>query len=223
MISTVGEVIDRSRGLMHDRKDSNYAREFLNEQANGVITTFQTRNRNLLQMADGAPKDVTALVNQVSVTISSIEANPGLVTLASAPVALSLTEFRYYFALSNDEEWFDFYRTAAGFVGISNTQDFTVDTIPEYDPLLNASITLYCAAQASRSLASQTHWYYTANAGNKGFSKDQISAKFMKQAVDWEAQAEKLRSDVYTRFDQQKAPAVAYIYTVGLRPWTPPR
>lgn len=208
---------------MHDRKDSNYAREFLNEQANGVVTTFQVRNRNLLQQADGAPLDVKAFVNNVPATVASLEKNPGLVTLDSAPTIGALVETRYYFSLSTDDEWLDFYRTAVGFIGVSNTQDDTLETVTLWDQFLIPAVTLYAAAQASRSLASQTHWYYSANAANKGFNKDQISRKFMEQAVAWEGQAEKLRSDVYTRFDQAKAPAAAYIYNAGLRPWTPPR
>lgn len=223
MSTTVGNIIDRARGLMHDRKDSNYAREFLNEQANGVITTFQVRNRNLLQVADGAPADVAALVNQVGATISTVAQDPGLATLSAAPAALSLVEFRYYFSLSNDAEWLDFYRTAAGFAGFADVQADTVATVPLYEVAMIPAVTLYCAAQASRSLASQTHWYYSANAGNKGFNKDQISRKFMEQADKWETEAKTLRSDVYTRFDQAKAPAAVYIYTGGLRPWTPPR
>lgn len=223
MATTVGNIIARAQSLQHDLPSSNYGREFLNEQANGVITTFQVRNRNLLQVADGAPVAVSAFVNNVTATISSVTQDPGLVTLSAAPAIGALVEMRYYFALSTASEWLDFYRTAVGFIGEHNTQDNTTASIPGYDLNLVPAVTLYAAAQASRSLASQTHWYYSANAANKGFNKDQISRKFMEQALAWETQAEKLRSDVYTRFDQQKAPAAAYVANQGLRYWTPPR
>jgi len=219
----VSDVITRARGLMHDKKDDNYVREFLNEQANGGNVTFQARNRNLLQAADGAPSDVAILVAGAAVGITALNKNAGLITVAAAPTTGQSVEVRYYFELATDATWLDFYRTAAGFIGSTTEVAATTDPVA-WDPAYAPAVVQYAAAQASRSLASQTHWYYSANAGNKSFNKDQVSSKFMKQATDWEKEAKDLRLAVPERFDQNKAPAFQYVGPArGTRYWEPRR
>lgn len=219
----VSSVVTKARGLMHDRKDSNYVREFLNEQATGAQLTFQTRNRHLLQEADGAPMDVDCLVAGTAAIITNLEEDPGLLTLQTAPTAGQTVEVRYYFEFATDEEWLDYYRTAAGFVGDASVITALTDTVG-FTSQLEPAVTQYAAAQASRSLASLTHWYYSANAGNKSFNKDQISKKLMEQAAAFEAQAEKLRLSYYNSFDANQAPAFAYTGpSRGTQYWEPKR
>jgi hypothetical protein len=219
----VSQIVDRARALMHDRKDGHYVREFLNEQANGVNLVFQVRNRNLLQAADGAPSNVAALVNGAAVAIASLDQSAGLVTLTAAPASLAQVEFRYYFEMATDEEWLDFYRLGANFVGDVSTVTALTDSTGFQDAYA-LPVAQYAAAQASRALASLTHWYYSANAGNKSFNKDQVSRKFMEQADGWEKQAKEGRLAVPERFDQNKAPAFAYTGPArGSRYWEPRR
>jgi hypothetical protein len=223
MSLTVENIIDRARGLMHDRKNGHYVREFLNEQANGANTTFQVRNRNLLQAADGAPTDVKIYISGTDTPITVLDKDAGLVSVAVAPAAQLTVEVRYYFEMATDAEWLDFYRTAAGFIGSTHEVALVTEAVA-WDPAYAPAVVQYCAAQASRALASLTHWYYSAQAGNKSFNKDQVSRKFMEQADDWEAQAEKLRLAVPERFDQNKAPAFAYTGPArGTRYWEPRR
>ena len=217
----VSEVVTRARSLMHDLKNGHYVREFLNEQANGTTVTFQTRNRNLLQAADGAPANVVVLINTVVTATTAVNQDAGLFTLAVAPTAGNQVEVRYYFEMATDVEWLEFYKLGAGFVG--DTSVVTLVSSTGYPDTYVPSVVMYAAAQASRSLASLTHWYYSANAGNKSFNKDQVSRKFMDQAKDFEKQATDLRLAVQERFDQNKAPAFAYAATRGVKYWEPRR
>lgn len=220
--STTTSLISQARSKVHDRYDSHYVREFLNEQANGVQTVFQLRNRNVVQQADGAPADLVALVNNVVVSITSIDQVTGLVTLAAPPAALTNVEFRYYYILNTDAEYLDFLKTGSQFVGIPPTFTALGDLV-QFSDELNAPAISITAVQALRSMASLAHWYYSANAGNKSFNKDSISRKFLDQAATLETAAEKQRSDVYTRFDEYKAPAIALSGNAGLRYWEPRR
>lgn len=219
----VSDIVTNARTLMHDLKNGHYVREFLNEQANGVNLTFQVRNRHLLQAADGAPADVAFLVNQVAVAIATLDKDAGLITLGAAPSANNQVEARYYFEMATDTEWLEFFKLGAGFVG-----DTTVYTAlanqTGFASGLATAVKLFAAAQASRALASLTHWYYSANAGNKGFDKNQISKKFMEQAKDFEEQAADARLKYYKAFDANQAPAFAYTGPArGTRYWEPKR
>lgn len=222
MATTIQTIITRARGKCHDRLDSHYVREFLTEQANGVQTVFQLRNLNVVQQAQGSPADLVALVNNAVVGITSVAIDTGLVTLAAAPAALSAVEMRYYFLLNTDAEFLDFVRTATEFVGGIPTFT-TVAANANFGDNLVAPAVTYAAAEASRSMASLTHWYYNANAGNKTFNKDQISSKFRQQAEDLIKQAQQQRLDVYERFDMNKAPAIATGKMRGVRYWEPQR
>lgn len=219
----ISQVITRARGLMHDRKDGHYVREFLNEQALGLSATFQTRNRNLLQVVDGAPADVACLVNNVTGTITTLDKPTGLLTLNATPALASQIEVRYYFEMATDAEWLDFYRIAKGAIGDETEVTLLTEAVL-WDTALMPAVANYAAAAASRSLASLTHWYYSANAGNKSFNKDQVSRKFAESAEKMEAVADKLRLSAYgNRFDAATAPAYAYRPTRGIRYWEPPR
>lgn len=222
MASVASSLIRQARGLVHDLYSSHYVREFLNEQANGTQTVFQLRNRNVVQLADGAPADLKALVNNSFVTISDVDEETGLVTLGAAPATLTNVEFRYYYVLNTDAEYLDFLRQGSAFVGIPPT--FTaIDQVVQFGEDLDAPAVTCTASKAARSMSSLAHWYYSANAGNKSFNKDQISRKFEEEAKQLLADANAQRSDVYTRFDQAKAPAIALNSTAGLRYWEPRR
>lgn len=209
---------------MHDRKNGHYVREFLNEQANGVNVTFQVRNRNLLQVADGAPTNVKIYIAGTDTAIVALDQDAGLITLAVAPTAGLTVDVRYYFEMATDAEWLDFYVTAAGFVGDSSTTAIVATDAVGFVATLSPAVVMFAAAEASRALASLTHWYYSANAGNKSFNKDQISRKFMEQAKGFEDNAEKLRLQNYERFDSNKEAAFAYVGPArGTAYWEPRR
>lgn len=226
-MSTVGEMITRARGLMSDRADSNYVREFLNEQVTNSNKFFQVRNRNLLNVADdGAPADVQVLVAGLVVVPVTITASTGLIELATAPTVGETVEVRYFFHLNTDPEYLDFLRSAAGFVGTVPTYGALPPVLAEDDQItdnVEGAAVQYTAAQAARSMASMSHWWYSANQGNKSFNKDTISRKFMDQAKAWEDEARALRLDAYDRFDKRHAPATRSTNLRGVRPWTPPR
>lgn len=222
MSTTVQQVIDRARGEVHDRADSHFGRDFLTEQATGTTAVFLLRNRNVLQLADGAPTDLTAFVNGAPVAITSVDQITGLVTLTASPAQLSQVEMRYWYVLNTNTEFLDFVRAASNFVGAPATFTALTDNVQFQDLLVEAAVK-YAASLASRSMASLAHWYYSANAGQKSFNKDQISAKFSKQADDLEAAARKVRMDVYQRFDAVDAPAYKHTAYRGMGYWEPPR
>ncbi len=208
---------------MHDLADGHFTSEILTQQADGTNKVFKTGNRNLLTNGgEGAPTDPQIFVNGILAALHDLDQNAGLITLNSAPALLANVEARYYFWMATGAEMQFFYDTARGFIGVfGDEQDEDPIT---WNPLYVPAVVQYTAAQASRSLASLTHWYYSANAGNKSMNKDQVSRKFMEQAKEFEVQAEKLRMAVSTRFDQNKAPAASSVLGLrGTRYWEPRR
>ncbi len=222
MSTTVQQIIDEARTQAHDLPSDNYVRDFLQEQTDGLNTVFQLRNRNVVQVADGAPSDLVALVNGAVVTPAAIDQATGLVTLASAPGSGTLVEMRYYFVLNPAAEYLNFVKTASRFIGTPPTFTVATGNVQFGDTLVPAAIT-YVAYLASTSMANLSHWYYAANAGNKSFDKNGISAKFTTQAAALLEEARQLRMDVMQRFDEVNAPAYANIAMRGTRYWEPRR
>lgn len=222
MSTTVQQIIDEARTQAHDLPSDNYVRDFLQEQANGINLVFQLRNRNVVQLASGAPANLVALVNGAVAAITSVDTDSGLVTLAVAPASGSLAEFRYYFVLNPAAEYLNFVKTASRFIGTPPRFTAATDLVQFGDTLVPSVIT-YVAYLASTSMANLSHWYYAANAGNKSFNKAEISRKFSDQAKEKKEEARALRMDVMQRFDEVSAPAYRNTAQRGTRYWEPQR
>lgn len=90
--STRRQVLQRA-GLFHYEQ-----REDVSSQADGAETTFEVANKNLIDTTNDdtfAVADVTVYVNNSTVTVSSVEADTGKITLASAPSGGDTVEITY--------------------------------------------------------------------------------------------------------------------------------
>jgi hypothetical protein len=219
----VSQVVIEARTLAHDGYANHFIIDTLTAQATGAATVFKLNNQNVVQAIDGAPADVVATVNGAVVSVSSVNAQAGQVTLAAAPTAGALVQVAYYFVLNTDEEYITLCINAERFtLGVTPTIT-SMDSLVDVPDNLVGAMVHYAAQLASRSMASLAHWYYNGSAGGKTFDKASIAEGWARQAEDLKKEAEGLREDVYTRFDQIKAPAWGNRGLSGFRPWTPPR
>jgi endonuclease YncB( thermonuclease family) len=221
--TAVQQVVTEARALAHDGYGNHFIIDTLTAQATGAATVFKLNNQNVVQAADGAPSNVVATVNGSTVSVSSVNEQSGQVTLSAAPAAGSLVQIAYYFVLNTDTEFITFCQNAERFtLGVTPTINALTSLVDVPDNLVGAMVH-YTAQLAARSMASLAHWYYNGSAGGKTFDKASIAEGWARQAEDLKKEAEGLREDVYTRFDQIKAPAWGNRGLSGLRPWTPPR
>ncbi len=223
MSTTVGQVVTEARTLAHDGYGNHFIVDTLTAQATGAATTFKLNNQNVVQTADGAPANVVAMVNGAAVTVNSVNAVAGQVVLAAAPAAGALVQVAYFFVLNTDTEYVTFCQSAERFcLGVTPAISSLASLVDLPDNLVGAMVH-YAAQLAARSMASLSHWYYNGSAGGKTFDKASIAQGWALQAEELKKEAEGLREDVYTRFDQIKAPAWGNRGLSGLRPWTPRR
>ncbi len=122
-----------------------------------------------------------------------------------------------------DNVYIEYAQMAAAFIGVAGAVAFAgggEDSL--IDPNLENAAVKYMHSLAAKKMANLSSWYYSANAGNKSFNKDTISAKFLADAKDESAQAIIERDDFYKRQGAQNAPA----YRITRQPfpsYTPPR
>lgn len=223
MSTLVSQVVLEARTLAHDGYGNHFIVDTLTAQATGAATVFKLNNQNVVQTADGAPLDLVVLVNGAVVTGNTVNEQAGLVTLSSPPNAGSLVQVQYYFVLNSDTEFITFCKNAERFVlGVTPMITGLTSLVDVPDNLVGAMVH-YAAQLASRSMASLAHWYYNGSAGGKTFDKASIAEGWARQAEDLKKEAEGLREDVYTRFDQIKAPAWGNAPIRGTRLWEPRR
>jgi len=190
-----------ARALINDKYSDHFSRDFLNDQADGTNKRFKLVNQNVVDATvDGAPADPAIYVNGAAVTVTWNKAQ-GVATFSSAPAAGAEVVAEYYFTLLSSATYAIYAQDAANFVGYTDPTQ-----IPD---LAQGAARSYAAHLAADQLANMTSWYYSANAGNKGFNKDAIANKFRDMAEKLKVTAEARRKDIYTRHDQREAPAYA--------------
>ncbi len=205
----VSELILSARTKFNDKLSDHFTTDDLSNQVqDGVNARFKLLNRNIVQQADGAPVDLKVFIANAPVTVDSVDQISGIALLASAPQSGNQPFAEYYFVLVEDDAYLEFAKDASQFVGTTPTFTAATDDV-QFNPDLKEAAALYMAAQAAFKMANLSSWYYTANAGNKGFNKDQIAKKFQDTGAAWQKEAATKRDDVYSRFSQRLAPAAS--------------
>ncbi len=224
MTLKVSDLILSARTKFNDRLSDHFTTDDLSSQVqDGENARFKLLNRNIVQEADGAPVDLKVFISNAPVTVDSVDQVSGIAVLDSAPQAGDQPFAEYYFVLVEDDAYLEFAKDASQFVGTTPTFTSATDDV-QFNANLKEAASLYMAAQAAFKMANLSSWYYTANAGNKGFNKDQIAKKFQDTGTSWQIEAEKKRDDVYSRFSQRLAPAAAQSHqTLPFSRWQPRR
>lgn len=218
----VSQLVTQARSAFNDLLNDHFAQDDVSDQVDGVNVKFKALNQNLSDVAAGSPISPRLLINGAAVA-GATDLSTGIFTAAVAPGAGSLASLEYYFTLIDDATYINFAQMAAAFIGVAQTTAFTALTDETYiNPnLVNAAVR-YMHSLAAKKMANLSSWYYQANAGNKSFNKDTISAKFLAAAEDEKAQAEKEREDFYTRQGARNAPAYR-LTNIPFPSYTPPR
>jgi len=208
-----------ARALIDDNDYDHRSKDNLSMQANGSTSSFQTLNRNILNLLG-----VSAWKNGVPATVIGVNSVDGIVSLAGPPPAVDdVIEVAYYFYLLSEEDMELLVKQAVIWCG--GNPNFTYPTgqvqLPD-EALLNAAI-LRTAGLAAKKLSSQTAWFYSAGSGGKNFNKDGLSAKFKALADELMEEAAQARKDPYTRFDRRNIPATSLGNMGGFGSYTPKR
>lgn len=218
----VSSLVTKTRAAFNDGLGDHFAQDDVSDQVDGSNKRFKALNQNLVNIAAGAPTDPALYVNGAAVS-GVMNLATGIFTATVAPTAGSLANLEYYFTLIDDATYILFAQLAASFIGVSINPPFTTLAADSMiDPNIDNAAVRYMHAQAAKKMANLSSWYYSANAGNKSFNKDTISAKFLADAKDEEVQAAKERDDFY-KGDGAQYRAAARISTVPFPSYTPPR
>jgi len=218
----VSSLVTKTRAAFNDEYSDHFAQDDVSDQVDGSNKRFKSLNQNISNIAAGAPADPALFVNGTAVA-GTMNLATGIFTATTAPTAGALASLEYYFTLIDDATYIQFAQMAASFIGVAQVIPFTTLAADSFiDPNIETGAVRYMHAQAAKKMANLTSWYYSANAGSKSFNKDSISAKFMADAKDEEAQAIAERDGFYTRKGAAAAPAQR-ITTVPFPSYTPPR
>ena len=212
---TIVQLITGARNIVNDRYDDHFSKDDITAQVYGVNLIYQLNNRNIVEIAEGSPANIVIYDNDVPVTPASKDKVKGTVTFIT-PIALGHTlRAEYFYVLANDAVYTEFAGDSANFIG-------AVDPLTIPDLMVDACHH-YIASKVFGRLSSLSAWFYSANAGNKSFNKDSISAKFKQLADDNLAEAEKRRDDVYKRHGKRFAPSTQLANMRGVSSYTPRR
>lgn len=215
MALTVAGLILGARALFNDRFDNNYVRDDLSDQIDGVVTRLRCINRNIVNVAAGAPANPVLLIDEVAEASAVFTLPTGIVVESPAIAAGSEVFAEYFFTLCTDAEYTLWATDAANFVGETDPTEIAVG--------LASALHNYMAAMAAEKMSDMTGWYYQASAGNKNFNKDSISAKFLAIYTAKLKLAGELRDAFSTRHGKREAPSLKVSNYRGVRPYTPRR
>lgn len=218
----VSVLVSQTRAAFNDLKNDHFAQDDVSDQVDGTNQRFKALNQNLENIAAGAPIDPRLLVNGVAAA-GAMDLATGIFTATVAPAAGSLASLEYYFTLVDDATYINFAWVAAAFLGLAQPTVFTALTDDSFVQanLVNAAVR-YMHSLAAKKMANLSSWYYSANAGNKSFNKDTISAKFLADAEDEKKQAQTERDDFYKGDGAQFKPATR-LTNIPFPNYTPPR
>ena len=217
----VSDLITKARTILNDKLSDNYTRDDISDLVDGTTVVFRANNLNILSAALGGPADPVVRISGVSHAVSSWNPATGLVTLATAPAAGTLTYLEYFFSLMQDADYIGFAQGAAEFVGLTPLFTLATQDSMMSGPIAEAAVH-YMAHLGATKMANLSSWYYRAGAGDKNFDKAVIAQAFQKMGIDQKAQAIDVRDGTYTREGQRNAPA----WGRGRTPftsYTPPR
>lgn len=224
MTTTVAQLMLSARNNADDGPADNFPIDNLSAQVDGTNTRFKLINRNILLAADGAPADPVVLFGNTVQAAGgySLDKPSGIITFSVAPPAGTLLKVQYYHFIITDAVYLDFSKAAHTWLGTAPSYTLSSANV-DIEELAVESAALYIASKAAQKLTSKTNWWYTANAGNKSFNKDQIAIKFRELARLKFEEAEKARADIYTRQGKRGAPAVSHTNTRNVKRWPPRR
>jgi len=193
----VSFLVDNTRAAFNDLKNDHFAQDDVSDQVDGVNLNFKALNQNLSAIAAGSPINPRLIVNGAAVA-GATDLATGIFTAAVAPAAGALASFEYYFTLIDDATYIQFANMAAGFIGVAQLTPLTALTDDSFiQANLAPAAVHYMHSASAKKMANLSSWYYSANAGNKSFNKEGISAKFLADAEDEKKQATDERDGFY--------------------------
>lgn len=218
----VSYLVTNARGEFNDLKNDHFAQDDVSDQVDGVNQRFKALNQNVSNIAAGAPIDPRLMVNGAAVA-GATDLATGIFTAAAAPPAGALASLEYYFTLIDDATYINFANMAAAFIGVAQPVHFVALTDDSHieDNLAHAAVR-YMHSLAAKKMANLSSWYYQANAGNKSFNKDAISAKFLADAEDEKKQAKDERDDFF-KGDGAQFRSATRLGNIRFPSYTPPR
>lgn len=218
----VSYLIANTRAQFNDLLNDHFAQDDVSDQVDGTNKKFKALNQNISNLAAGAPIDPRLIVNGAAVA-GATDLATGIFTATVAPPAGALASLEYYFTLVDEATYIQFANMAAAFLGMARPVHFTAVTDDSYivDNLANAAVH-YMHSLAAKKMANLSSWYYSANAGNKSFDKNAISAKFLADAEDEKKQAKDERDDFY-KGDGMQYRAATRLGNIPFPSYTPPR
>lgn len=218
----VSQLVNETRAAFNDLVTDHFAQDDVSDQVDGVNLKFKALNQNLSNIVAGAPIDPRLIVNGAAVA-GATDLATGIFTAAVAPTAGALASLEYYFTLIDDATYITFAQMAAAFIGVALTVPFAALTDDSFISANLASAAVhYMHSLAAKKMANLSSWYYSANAGNKSFNKDQIAAKFLAAAEDEKKQAKDERDDFYKGDGAQFRKAYR-LTNIPFPSYTPPR
>jgi hypothetical protein len=190
-------LVTNTRAAFNDLVSDHFAQDDVSDQVDGTNQRFKALNQNISDVAAGAPINPRLLVNGAAVA-GVTDLSTGIFTAAVAPPAGALASLEYYFTLIDDATYINFANMAAGFIGVAQTVPLALLTDDSFiQANLAPAAVHYMHSLSAKKMANLSSWYYSANAGNKSFDKNTISAKFLADAEDEKKQATDERDGFY--------------------------
>lgn len=211
-IISLSDIVAGARQHINDGIAHHLYEDEISDQIDGYSKSYILTNRNLVNIASGAPLNPTAIVNNV-VVAATFDLVNGIITFSIVPNAGDVVKLRFYFELMSDAEYVEYAQGLQTFLGFPFTTNASgrwsgiADITSSISTLFTDAVTNFVASKAAGQMANLSGWWYRANDGDKSFDKAAVSAHFKDMAIDLKNEAEFARDGIYTRQGSAEAPA----------------